>query len=108
MKKQSMKSRYHESSAAKRMAHGYKKTKNPERSFEKFEQKEMQKPDMKVKVAMKYKKMRAPKDKMEKVMQEFKQARLRSGSKKGPIVTNPKQAIAIGLSEMRRAKKSKK
>ena len=44
-------------------------------------------------------------DKMEKVMHEFKEARLRSGSKKGPVVKNRKQAIAIGLSEMRRNKK---
>ena len=46
-----------------------------------------------------------PMDKMEKVMHEFKEARLRSGSKKGPVVKNRKQAIAIGLSEMRRNKK---
>jgi len=43
MKKQSMKSKYHESSAAKRKAHGYKKTKHPEESFEKFAAKEMKK-----------------------------------------------------------------
>ena len=101
MKKQSMKSRYHESSAAKHKADGYKKTSNPERSFEKFEERE----EMKMKMP---RKMRAPKDKMEKVMHEFKKARLHSGSKKGPLVTNPKQAIAIGISEMRRAKKSNK
>lgn len=33
------------------------------------------------------------------VMQEFKEGELHSGSKDGPIVTNPKQAIAIALSE---------
>ena len=41
-------------------------------------------------------------DKVEKVMKEFKEGKLHSGSKKGPEVTNPKQAIAIGLSEARK------
>ena len=40
--------------------------------------------------------------KVEKVMHEFKEGKLRSGSKKGPEVTNPKQAIAIALSESRK------
>lgn len=40
--------------------------------------------------------------KVGKVMHEFKQGRLRSGSS-GKRVTNPKQAVAIGLSEARRA-----
>jgi hypothetical protein len=34
---------------------------------------------------------------------ERKRGQLHSGSKRGPTVTNPKQAIAIGLSEARRA-----
>lgn len=42
------------------------------------------------------------KSKVEKVMHEFKEGKLHSGSKKGPIVTNPKQAIAISLSEARK------
>ena|SRR5271157_2264708 len=41
--------------------------------------------------------------KVEKVMHEFKEGTLHSGSKKGPKVTNPKQAIAISLSEARKA-----
>lgn len=41
--------------------------------------------------------------KVSKVMGEFKSGTLHSGSKKGPEVTNPKQAIAIGLSEARKA-----
>jgi len=45
---------------------------------------------------------KAPK-KVEKVMKEFKSGKLHSGSKKGPVVSNPKQAIAIGLSEARKA-----
>jgi hypothetical protein len=40
--------------------------------------------------------------KMKKVMTEFKGGKLKSGTKKGPTVTNPKQAIAIGLSEARK------
>jgi len=42
---------------------------------------------------------------MEKTMREFKQGKLRSSS--GEIVTDRKQAIAIGLSKERRAKYSK-
>lgn len=34
---------------------------------------------------------------------EFKRSKLHSGSKKGPVVKNRKQAIAIGLSEARKA-----
>lgn len=34
-------------------------------------------------------------------MHEFKHGQLHSGSKKGPKVKNPKQAIAIALSEAR-------
>lgn len=43
--------------------------------------------------------------KVAKVMGEYQKGELRSGSKSGPRVTNPKQAVAIGLSEMRRAQK---
>lgn len=43
------------------------------------------------------------KAKVKKVMEEFKAGELHSGSKKGPKVTNPKQAVAIGLSEARKA-----
>lgn len=41
--------------------------------------------------------------KISKVMGEFKAGTLHSGSKKGPEVTNPKQAVAIALSEARKA-----
>lgn len=47
------------------------------------------------------------KKKIEKVMHEFKEHKLHSGSKKGPEVTNPKQAIAIALSESKKLKKKK-
>jgi hypothetical protein len=36
-------------------------------------------------------------------MRKFKAGGLHSGSSTGPIVTNPKQAIAISLSEARKA-----
>jgi hypothetical protein len=42
-------------------------------------------------------------DKMEKVMREYKEGKLKSSS--GDKVTSRKQAIAIGLSEQRRARK---
>lgn len=41
--------------------------------------------------------------KMHQVMHEFKHDELHSGSKKGPKVKSRKQAIAIALSEARRA-----
>ena len=41
-------------------------------------------------------------NKVKKVMEEFKEGELHSGSKKGPVVTSRKQAIAIGLSEKRK------
>jgi hypothetical protein len=48
-------------------------------------------------------KMKKPKNKIGKVMGEFKRGALHSGSKSGPKVTNPKQAKAIALSEARKA-----
>jgi Family of unknown function (DUF6496) len=56
------------------------------------------------------KKRKVPKktNKVKVVMEEFKKGALHSGSKKGPEVTNPKQAIAIALSEQRKAGKRKK
>ena len=41
--------------------------------------------------------------KIGKVMREYKEGKLHSGSKKGPKVKNPKQAMAIALSEARKA-----
>jgi len=41
--------------------------------------------------------------KVKNVMKEFKSGELHSGSKKGPLVKNRKQAIAIGLSEARKS-----
>ena len=46
--------------------------------------------------------------KVKKVIEEFESGSLHSGSKKGPIVRNKDQAIAIGYSEAEKAGKSKK
>lgn len=46
--------------------------------------------------------------KISKVMGEFKSGKLHSGSKEGPEVTNPKQAMAIALSEAGKSKPVKK
>lgn len=41
-------------------------------------------------------------EKVRKVMGEFKAGELKSGSAKGPVVRNPKQAIAIALNQARK------
>jgi len=48
--------------------------------------------------------------KVGKVMTEYKEGKLHTGSKKGPVVTSRKQAIAIAMSEagMKMKKKAKK
>lgn len=50
-------------------------------------------------------KAKAKNSKVQKVMHEFKSGALHSGSKKGPVVKSRKQAIAIALSEAKKAKK---
>jgi len=47
--------------------------------------------------------MKKKESKVGKVMKEFEHDKLHSGSKKGPLVKNKAQAIAIGLSEARKA-----
>lgn len=44
----------------------------------------------------------AMKAKMRKTMGEFKHGTLHGGSSTGPVVTNRKQAVAIGLNQVRR------
>lgn len=43
--------------------------------------------------------------KIKKVMQEMKAGKLHSGSKKGPVVKNKRQALAIALNEAGVSKK---
>jgi len=40
-------------------------------------------------------------------MKEYKEGKLHSGSKKGPVVKNKKQAVAIAMSEAGMKKKKK-
>ena len=53
------------------------------------------------------KKMSKAQKKVGKVMGEYKEGTLHSG-KGGKVVTNPKQAVAIAMSEAGMAKKGKK
>jgi len=46
--------------------------------------------------------------KISKVLREFKEGELSSGSKKGPQVKSRKQAIAIAISESKKVNKKKK
>jgi len=41
--------------------------------------------------------------KVKKMMHEFKEGKLHSGSREGPEVTDKKQAVAIALSEARKS-----
>ena len=51
---------------------------------------------------------KAKKARVKVEMEKFKKGKLHSGSKKGPLVSNPKQAIAISLSEAGLSKKKSK
>jgi hypothetical protein len=43
-------------------------------------------------------------EKVRKTLHEFKEGTLHSGSAKGPVVKNRKQAVAIALNQARKAK----
>jgi len=46
--------------------------------------------------------------KVKTVMHEFKKGQLHSGSAKGPVVKNRRQAVAIAMSESGQAKRKRK
>lgn len=50
----------------------------------------------------------AKRERMHGEMKKFKEGRLHSGSKGGPVVKNRLQAIAIGLHESGQSKRSKR
>lgn len=77
-----------------------KKVMPKKKAHEKKIKKAMEHKDVLGAGAKKRKKLK-PKDKVEVVMKEFKRGTLNSGS--GKKVTNPKQAVAIGLSEARKS-----
>lgn len=52
--------------------------------------------------------MAKKRNKVEAVMKEWKEDKLRSGSKHGPLVKSQQQALAIALAEQRKANKKKK
>ncbi len=62
----------------------------------------------KKKVAKRMRKVKKAEDKVEKVMHEYKEGELHSGSKQGPKVKSRKQAIAIAMSEAGKSKGKKK
>jgi Family of unknown function (DUF6496) len=51
------------------------------------------------------KKAAPKKGKVERVMKEFAEGKLHSGSKTGPVVTSRSQALAIGISEAKKVNK---
>ncbi len=85
---------------SKIMKHEKHESKKHEKSEHKAEKKEGSKLKKEVKAGKKELKIK-------KVMHEFKEGKLHSGSKKGPEVNNPKQAIAIALSESRKYSRKK-
>lgn len=62
----------------------------------------MKHPDKPGAGAAKRKSIKDPKSKVATVMEEYKRGTLHSGKSEKPV-TNPKQAIAIGLSEARKS-----
>jgi hypothetical protein len=48
----------------------------------------------------------AGKRKMATVFHEFGKGELHSGSKRGPVVTNPKQSVAIALNQARKTSRA--
>lgn len=78
------------------------------KKHEKHESKKHEKKEHKKKHAKHKVKKQKAENKIAKVMEEFGKGELHSGSKHGPVVTNPKQALAIGYNTSKKAKKKKK
>lgn len=101
-----------EASEDKEMIKSLSKSGNGKKKDNKRSKKSHEKRETKAKERREHKKSspKAPraKKKVERVMREYKSGKLHSGSKRGPKVSNPKQAIAIALSEARRVGKKKK
>jgi len=86
-------------------------TSNPEGKFYEMQSLKISNPLTPINENKRYRELEGIKKKggkVHKVMKEFKEGTLHSGSKKGPIVTDRDQAIAIALSEERKSKKRKK
>lgn len=62
---------------------------------------------MKLVILMKSVRKTKAERKVKKVMHEWKAGKLHSGSKKGPVVEDHKQAVAIALHESNQAKKGR-
>lgn len=78
------------------------KSKHEKSESKKHEKKEHKKDPKKKDHRKKDKYSAKAEKKISKVMREYSKGQLHSSSKKGPVVTNPKQAQAIAISEARR------
>lgn len=83
----------------------FKKEASEDRELIKSIDKKDKEPKKEYRYEKKDPKRKDDKNKIKMVMHEFKEGELHSGSKNGPIVKNPKQAIAISLSEAKRKKR---
>jgi len=85
------------------MMHEMKKDKHKEDKSKKHEEHKD-----KMKKDPKSKQVSVGREKIDKVMHEYGMGELHSGSKMGPKVTSPRQAVAIAYSEAKRSRKKKK